>query len=320
MTKEEIERHQHRLVVDGATDLFEQLSPADREVFIKLLLEDEEKPLEDGNLREAVYNIDYAHIPVSPEEFFTNAQYMGHGGAALWDSWWPYLLNASDPLNRFYEVILTGAIGLGKTFVAQLLISYRLYRLLCLRDPAVYYNLAAGSKIVFGVYSLTLDQAMDVGYYILRDQLIGASPFFKDVVPPARATDDEIEFSNHVHVMVGSNVLHSIGQNLFSICVSGDTLVRTTSGHVQISDMVDAPQSVVYFNPQTGSVGISPYPVRSIRSGRKTVYRMTLDNGQSIKLTEDHRFLVRSVLGRYEWRTIRTVMKSDDVVSVPSVG
>ena len=71
----------------------------------------------------------------------------------------------------------------------------------------------------------------------------------------------------------------------FSACLSGSTRVLTTSGWRRIDDptIID---SKVIVNGKTHSI------LRWIPQGRKTTYRVTLENGLTVDCTSDHKFLL----------------------------
>jgi hypothetical protein len=201
----------------GDLDLFQKLNPVERE-FVLRMVESLDKG--DKSVLEALYAHDYDRIPVEPDVFFSATDYMGHIGRDIYKAWWGHLLKCADPTNGIYEVILTGPIGNGKTFVAMLLMVYKIYRLSCLKDPARHFGLAKKSQIVFGVYSLTLQHAEDVGFYKLRDQFIDESPYFREVFPRRPVGTDTIEWpQKSLKVMTGSSSLHAIGKDLFAITI-----------------------------------------------------------------------------------------------------
>ncbi len=219
VTEAEKERHYERLVVEGATDLFSTLTPEQRSAvrnFILLRCGAKKQPVNE-NLTAALYADDYEYPPVPPRIFFTHSDYLGHIAPQIFPTWWPHLLHMTDPLNKYSEIILTGAIGMGKTLLAMMVLTYKLYRLSCLRDPAHYYGLSKASKIVFGLYSITLEHAESTGFYTLRDQLLGESPYFTERFPRLPSPQEYIRFNKSIEVITGSNVLHTIGKNLFSL-------------------------------------------------------------------------------------------------------
>ena len=196
----------------GDLDLFQELGQTERQFILDLV-----KSLDAGDVSklEALYAVDYDRIPVEPDIFFTSPDYAGHVGRDVFRAWWGHLLKCADPANGIYEVIFTGPVGSGKTTVAMLLLAYKIYRLSCLRDPARFYGLATKSQIVFGIYSLTLEHAEDVGFYKLRDQIIDKSPYFTEVFRRRPFGTDFVEWPQKaVKIITGSSSIHSIGKDL----------------------------------------------------------------------------------------------------------
>lgn len=240
----EKERHFQKMVVEGSVELFKKVSPGQRAELRRYFRQRAgfEKTKEDGNLRMALYQDDYDYPPVDPTTFFTDNDYMGHKAAEIFPVWWQHLLRMCDPSNKYYEIILTGAIGLGKTFIAMLVLSYKMYRISCLRDPAQYFGLSRRSKIVFGLYSITLEHAESTGFYALRDQLIDESPYFRERFSRQPSPQTMMRFPKSIEVITGSNILHSIGKNLFGLSV--DEMNFMTKGKGTVSKPMALAQSV----------------------------------------------------------------------------
>ncbi len=207
---------------------FEALSPSAREYVRQLVpsvLSGDEARME------ALYAVDYEHRRADPKTFFTHKDYMGHFWENVYPAWRPHLLNICDPFKGIYEAILTGSLGIGKSTVGTgLIMAYHLHRVLCLKEPASFFGLGKKSRIVFGVYSLDLKSAEDTGFYILRDQMLGDSPFFNSLYRRAPYGTDEIEFPKGILVKTGSNSLHAAGKNLFAIAVDEMNLMKKGEG------------------------------------------------------------------------------------------
>lgn len=208
----------------GYLQEFASLSPEGRELFRNMM---PSALSGDTATMEALYAMDYDHRRVDPETFFTHPDYMGHFRKNIYPAWWPHLLNICDPAKSIYEVILTGSLGSGKSTVGiGLILSYHLHRLLCLKDPASFFGLGKKSRIIFGVYSLDLKSAEDIGFYILRDQLLAESPFFNSLYRRSPYGTDQIEFPKSILVKTGSGSLHAAGKNLFAIAVDEMNLMK----------------------------------------------------------------------------------------------
>lgn len=199
----------------GSTELFTRLSPRGRQYVLDLV--HETLRTRDPAALEALYAVDYERPPPDPHTFITHPDYCGHFD--LWPRWVPHFEEICAPSSGIHEVILTGAMGLGKTWMAMAILAYKLCRLTHLRDPARFYGLAAGSKIVFALYAVTKLLVKGVGFFDLRDVLIDQSPYFRDVMPREPFGKETIFWpQKNVMVKTGSTMLHAIGENLFSVC------------------------------------------------------------------------------------------------------
>jgi len=118
-----------------------------------------------------------------------------------------------------HSYVSNGFISHNTTIGAGMIVAYFLHRILCLKNPAKFYGLGKKSKIVFGIYSLSLESAEDAGFFVLRDQMLSESPFFTHVYRGKSYGDEEIVFPKHICVKTGSKTLHAAGKNLFAICV-----------------------------------------------------------------------------------------------------
>lgn len=112
------------------------------------------------------------------------------------------------------QVILTGAIGIGKTTFAALLILRRLYELSCYENVRALFNLMGTSRIAFAYLSVTKTQAENSGFSMLKD-LIDETPYFKDNFPRRHGLDSMVVFpQENLFVTFGSVLNHFIGLNL----------------------------------------------------------------------------------------------------------
>lgn len=201
----------------GSLELFERLSPPARS-FFRRTVEARLLGSADHATLEALYAVDYERIPPSPRTFLEHPDYCKHIGDELWPAWRPHFDAVNNPALSIYEADLTGAMGIGKTMWAMLVLAYKLCRIGHLRDPARFYGLAPGSKIAFGLYAITKDLIKEVGFYDLRDMIIDQSPFFRDVMPRLPFGKEKISWpTKRLEVITGSNALHAIGKNLFAV-------------------------------------------------------------------------------------------------------
>lgn len=81
-------------------------------------------------------------------------------------------------LAKYNEAMMTGAIGIGKTTFASIVLPYMVHWVLCVKDPQKFFQLLPGSRIAFMMMSTSEDQAREV---IFADVFarIKHSPWFK---------------------------------------------------------------------------------------------------------------------------------------------
>ena len=171
----------------------------------------------DSKLLEDLFYEDYTEIPVSIDEFICNPRYMGqvyNNGEGVYPFWKKTLHDFfhNNP-DKAFELMITGAIGIGKSTVATIALTYLMYRTLCLKDPQKFYGLTGNSQIVFVVMNLTLDLAYE-GLYSLIVESIKLSPWFCERVDIRGKYDYKIEFPNNISLMTGSQTTHTIGKNV----------------------------------------------------------------------------------------------------------
>lgn len=205
------------------TDLLSSLNEQEREEALKIL----EQFSADGRSEsfEKLLYQDYNEIPVDISTFLHDPNYLG---AALTNAegrftlfpYWEELLKKiyPDPLQpaKYNTLALTGAIGIGKSTEAVIIGLYELYRILCLKDPYVYYGIMNIDTISFAVVNISLDASKDVAWDKMQNML-KASPWFmahgtlsKSMEPEWRPSAD-----SKIDLICGSLPRHFIGRALW---------------------------------------------------------------------------------------------------------
>lgn len=202
-------------------EILNSLSPEERKIALEALKEISST----GNsktLNDIKYQ-DYEEIPVDIETFLYDKNYLGN---ALIDAegrftvfpYWVETLKKIFPDNlstKYNTLVLTGGIGLGKSFVAVLCISYLLHRMLCLRDPYLYYGLQPIDKITFSFINVTIDAAKGVGWDKIQ-QLFQSSSWFMSHGTVSGRSDIVWTPNKRLELVVGSSNNVVIGRALFA--------------------------------------------------------------------------------------------------------
>lgn len=105
---------------------------------------------------------------------------------------------------RVRWAMFTGAIGIGKTTMASIVIPYMCHWCLCLRDPQEYYDLLPGSKIAFMQMSTSTDQALETVYGDIKAR-IEHSNWFQNNYPYDPKFTNQIRFPKDIWVLPGSS-------------------------------------------------------------------------------------------------------------------
>lgn len=199
----------------------EGLSDAEKQAVLKILQEYSDNGTSD-TYNDILYS-DYDEIPVSIDEFLHNPSYLGKGlineeGKFTVYPYWVDTLKKifPDPLqpSRYNTLALTGAIGLGKSFEAVLCCLYELYRMLCLKDPYLYYGLQPIDKITFALMNITLDAAQGVAWDKLQ-QLVQSSEWFMNHGTVSKGMNPVWKPEKKIELICGSQSRHIIGRAVF---------------------------------------------------------------------------------------------------------
>jgi len=157
--------------------------------------------------------IEYEHEVVDPETWITDPYYFGNTGNELW----PKLKEDFIELfsGNYHEVIMTGAIGTGKTFFSNVCLCRTIYEISCLRSPQKSHGQADGQMIAIVVFHVTKELAKKVVFDSIVN-MIRNSPYFMEHFQP-KITKNEIIFPKNIWLApLSSNTKSAIGLNIYS--------------------------------------------------------------------------------------------------------
>lgn len=202
-------------------DELKNLSEEERNVVLSILKEYSEeghsKQLDD------LITSDYEEIPVDIVTFLKDPRYLGKGlvneeGKFTVFPYWVDKLKSifPDPLGppRYNTVALSGAIGLGKSFVGVLIGLYELYRMMCLKDPYLHFGLQPIDKITFAFMNITLDASKGVAWDKCQ-QLLQTSEWFMARGTLSGTTNITWNPPKGIELIAGSLSRHIIGRAVY---------------------------------------------------------------------------------------------------------
>lgn len=199
----------------GARAQYDSLTPHEQEFVRDSLVE---MMRGDSRKFQRLWEIDYTRKPVSVQQFIEDKDYFGGVCEGLYPCWRHELDVLFNTDNAINEIVITGAIGTGKTTLAIVALAYKLYSLTCLRNPFQYYGLMEGtSSFVFGLFNATLSLSANVHVSKVLGAL-NSSPYFRWVTQGStEALEKEsgvLKFPNNIKFAFGSRAMHALGQDI----------------------------------------------------------------------------------------------------------
>ena len=162
----------------------EGLNEEERKIALEILKQYEEDGKSD--LFNSLIYQDYREIPVDIETFLTDDRYLGipsktiDGKSKVYPFWMKKLKklfpdNIHTKVNNF---IASGARGLGKSETCvNYIMTYLLYRDMCLKNPLDYYHLKKTDKVVYALMNIKLALAQEIAIDKFQNT-VKQSPWF----------------------------------------------------------------------------------------------------------------------------------------------
>lgn len=152
---------------------------------------------------------EFEHKPVTIREFIDSPYYLNQKKqcrirlkSELENIFGPVI--SPRKLSHYQFALLTGAIGIGKSYIAGIIFAYLSYRLLCLKDPQSYYGLAPGTRIAAMNMSTKRSQARDVLFSEAKAR-IDNSPWFRENYPYDPNYTNLIKFPKNIYIIPGDS-------------------------------------------------------------------------------------------------------------------
>lgn len=206
-------------------DELSNLSEQERKLALEILKEYSQKGCSE-QLNKILYE-DYEEIPVDIETFLYEPKYLGRGlvnseGKMTVFPYWIKTLKKlfPDPLqpSAYNTLALSGAIGLGKSFVATICLLYELYRMMCLKDPYLHYGLQPIDKITFAFLNITLDAAKGVAWSKCQE-LLQSSDWFMSKGTLSKSDSPQWIPPKGIELICGSKSGHILGRAVYACFV-----------------------------------------------------------------------------------------------------
>lgn len=208
-------------ILDITDEEFQSLNKDERDFVIKIIKEYQETG--ESKTLDNLYKKDYEEIPVDINTFLHRRNYLGN---ALYDPdgrftlfpYWEEKLKDIFPTStttKYNTIVFTGAIGLGKSTIAVICLLYMLYRLLCLRDPYLYYGMQPIDKLSISLMNITLENAKGVALDKMN-QMILSSNWFMQHGTMSGTANLKYTPDKHIELITASSNNQVIGRAIFA--------------------------------------------------------------------------------------------------------
>jgi len=267
-------------------------------------------------LNDAIFSLgEFEKRPVDIETFLKDKYYLGgYFQDGLFPYWFDFLKKVypSPFYSPFSIISLRGSIGVGKTTVACVGILYDLHKLLCMHSPQSYAGLVESEKIIFMLFNITKALAESVTWDKLS-QMMQFSPYFSsffDIFKKRKR--EETLFPKRIDLAIGSRIPDSLGKAIVGGCIAHGQLIPLLSGESlpieEVVKRVNSGLDLWAYSYDTSSKQIIPNKIqKGFVQGIKSILKMTLDNGEEIFATADHKFLCRNG----KWKQLQNLKPGD---------
>lgn len=196
----------------------------------KLLFEELVTKLRNGefgdiDILDNFWKVDYTRRPPSMEEFITDDYWLGSRtrpsseNEGIFPGWKEILLRDFDLNSQVHNTVVTGSLGIGKSWVCCVIILYRIVVSRLLRNPSHFFGMSRGTEIYFSILSITRAAVRETVFGDAME-FMAQSPFFREECgfkPDKKYTDNLIDLGNNITVNAGSKGWHVIGKNMMGI-------------------------------------------------------------------------------------------------------
>ena len=229
-----------RMLTERVDSTLEEVMLADSQDYVHLIasLNDNEKLLfeelvtklrngefGDIDILENFWKVDYTRRPPSMEEFITDDYWLGSrtrpsaDNEGIFPGWKQILLKDFDLNSQVHNTVITGSLGIGKSWVCCVIILYRIVVSRLLRNPSHFFGMSRGTEIYFSILSITRAAVRETVFGDAME-FMAQSPFFREECgfnPDKKYTDNLIDLGNNITVNAGSKGWHVIGKNMMGI-------------------------------------------------------------------------------------------------------
>jgi hypothetical protein len=212
---------------ENADPLLQNLSADDQKLLQEALAELRSSPdMADAYLRD-LWRLDYERKPPSMTEFLEDPYWLGslmmksEESEGMFPTWKKLLIQDFDLDSRVHNLVVSGSLGIGKTFVTVTILLYRIVLARCLRNPQAFFGLTKGSAIFYATLSVTRSVVQETAFGDFLNFMTN-SPFFVEEChfnPEKKYASFRIPLGKSIYLTAGSQGWHIIGRNAMGVAL-----------------------------------------------------------------------------------------------------
>lgn len=223
-TKDEIEK-----IVQGCND-------ADKRLILKhcraLVAEARSqiaarKPKKMEPIPNSLWEHDFRIRPPTLKEFIEEPKWLGstlmpsEDSEGMFPTWKQILLEDFEWNSYIHNLVITGSLGIGKTYIMVTLLLYRLALCTLLKNPQAFFGLTRGTKIVYNILSVTKQAVTETAFGDARNFMSRSLYFTEEcnVDPDSKYSNFRIELPGDVYLTAGSKGWHVLGRNVLGVAL-----------------------------------------------------------------------------------------------------
>jgi hypothetical protein len=198
-------------VLELVANLAKKLDPTEQKLLLELVELSKGDPVKLLGLLDQLNKVEWERTPVDMETFLLHPAYLNLKGE-LFPQLVDDLVECFD--GNYFEAVLAGAIGWGKSTFAECGLARMVYEASCLRDPQKTFGLMQGSKIAFINASVNLRSSENIVFHGLKAKL-SKSEYFREEFPFDASLKKEMRFPKNLWIApVAGSESGTIGFNV----------------------------------------------------------------------------------------------------------
>lgn len=180
---------------------------------------------DDPEILSGLNTVDYIQTPPTMCEFLDDPYYLGglmvpsQDSVGIFPAWKEILVRDFNYDSAIHNCVITGSLGIGKTFIMVTIILYRIIIATLLRNPHNFFGLTKGTKIIFNLLSVTKQAVTETAFGDAMN-FMGNSPYFLEQCnynPDMQYSGYRIPLKGSLMLTAGSRGQHLLGRNIIGV-------------------------------------------------------------------------------------------------------